>query len=165
MTKRCPHCEATVVISGDFGPKANVKCSNGHVFPANAAREIGIYDVRRVDGKVDPPDADYFVLRLDGDSPWNEACRESLAFLASLIKKSHPGVASDIESKLGISYLPPLCVSIPGMKPEVVARFTHLTCNLLRSVSAAGNTDKLFVDLLDVGEAHLGVPDPEKKMS
>lgn len=52
------------------------------------------YDVRRVDGKKDPPGAQYFVLRVDNDPHALQALLE----YASSVSEENPNLASDIRA-------------------------------------------------------------------
>ena len=50
----------------------------------------GKFNISKADGSPIDPEADYFVLRLDGDTPYAEASRQAALEFAAAIAKINP---------------------------------------------------------------------------
>lgn len=59
------------------------------------------YIVVHGDGRPTDPNAHYFVLRLDGTSPHNEASRAAIRAYADVIRDHNPQFATELRAWLG----------------------------------------------------------------
>lgn len=60
------------------------------------------YQISKANGDPVDPKAEYFILRLDENSPHSVACRQALAAYADAIEATLPDLASDLRARYGL---------------------------------------------------------------